>query len=169
MFSTDFAGHLVQRGSSDQNRPSLDIDSGTPTTSSGISPLSPGFSVNLDARSGAGDDKSIIGIASHQDDQSAVIQALQEQIMVARRAWQRQIWELEGQVRDLKAEVEEFRSAENAREYCMACGRGNIGRPATEVIDVSVEDLKKAGVKVGGIVNRPRARTGLGSRFASGT
>lgn len=89
--------------------------------------------------------------------------------MVARRAWQRQIWELEGQVRDLKAEVEEFRSAENAREYCMACGRGNIGRPPTEVIDVSVEDLKKAGVKVGGIVNRPRARTGLGSRFASGT
>lgn len=166
MFSTDFGGHLVHRTSSDQSRPSLDIDSGTPTTSSGISPLSPGFSVDINSRPGY--EKSIVGIASHQDDQSAVIQALQEQIMVARRAWQRQIWELEGQVRDLKAEVEEFRSAEDATEYCTACGRGSMGRPQSE-LEVGVEDLKKAGVQVGGIVNRPRARTGVGSRFASGT
>ncbi|TCD69960.1 hypothetical protein EIP91_005549 [Steccherinum ochraceum] len=165
MFSHDFAGHLV-RTSSDQSRPSLDMDSGTPTTSSGISPLSPGFSVNLDGR--PGDDKAMIGIASPQDDQSAVIQALQEQIMVARRAWQRQIWELEGQVRDLKAEVEEFRAAEHSRDYCSACGRGSVGRPSPDS-EVDMDDLKKAGVKVSGVVNRPRARTGVGSRFASGT
>ncbi|KAH8102505.1 hypothetical protein BXZ70DRAFT_928767 [Cristinia sonorae] len=166
MFSVDFAGHLVHRGSSEQNRPSLDIDSGTPTTSSGVSPLSPGFSMNLDARHG--DEKSVVGIASHQDDQSAVIQALQEQIMVARRAWQRQIWELEGQVRDLKAEVEEFRNAENAKDYCAACGRGDVGRANGEN-KIGMDDLQKAGVKVSGTVNRPRARTGVGSRFASGT
>ena len=88
--------------------------------------------------------------------------------MVARRAWQRQIWELEGQVRDLKAEVEEFRNAENLKDYCPACGRGNVGRPLADA-EVGMEDLKKAGVKVGGVVNRPRARTGVGSRFASGT
>jgi len=88
--------------------------------------------------------------------------------MVARRAWQRQIWELEGQVRDLKAEVEEFRTAEHSKEYCAACGRGSAGRSPDEP-EIDMEDLQKAGVKVGGVVNRPRARTGVGSRFASGT
>ena len=73
-------------------------------------------------------------VAIEQDDrdrdQSSVIQALQEQILSTRRAWQRQIWELEGQVRDLKAEVEELRTAEGSSEYCMACGRGAVGRPS---------------------------------------
>ncbi|THH33541.1 hypothetical protein EUX98_g630 [Antrodiella citrinella] len=165
LFSTDLAGHLIR--TSTEQRPSLDMDSGTPTTSSGISPMSPGFSIHLNNRSGA-DEKSVVGIASHQDDQSAVIQALQEQIMVARRGWQRQIWELEGQVRDLKAEVEEFRNAENLKEYCAACGRGHVGRSPAEP-EIGVEELQKAGVKVSGVVNRPRARTGISSRFASGT
>lgn len=97
------------------------------------------------------------------EDQSSVIRALQEQLITARKAWQRQLWELEGQVNDLKAEVEELRLKDGGQEYCPACGRGGT------LSGVRPEELKKAGVKVGGVVNRPRAKTGVGSRFASGT
>ncbi|KAI0080266.1 hypothetical protein K474DRAFT_1704820 [Panus rudis PR-1116 ss-1] len=166
MFSANFTDHLAP-GRHSNDRPSLEADTGTPTTSTtGISPLSPGFPAQFGNRSS--DEKNpSIAIASPQEDQSSVIQALQEQIVNARRAWQRQIWELEGQVRDLKAEVDGLRSAEEAKEYCPTCGRGAVSNQQ----DVSLDDLKKAGVSVRahGVVNRPRARTGVGSRFASGT
>lgn len=100
------------------------------------------------------------------EDQSSVIRTLQEQIITARKAWQHQLWELEGQVRDLKAEVEELRAKEGGQEYCAACGRGTH---VAQMSGLRLEDLRNAGVKVGGVVNRPRARTGVGSRFASGT
>jgi len=164
LFSKISSEHLLpQDAPSINSRPSLDTDVGTPTTSTtAISPLSPDFPLKISPRSS--DDKpSAVSIA--QDDSSSVIQALQEQIVTARRAWQRHIWELEGQVRDLKAEVEELRATES--EYCSACGRGSIGRPVGDQ-GSRLEDLKKAGVKVG-VVNRPRARTGVVSRFAGGT
>ncbi|KZT05891.1 uncharacterized protein LAESUDRAFT_204736 [Laetiporus sulphureus 93-53] len=162
LFSNTFADRLVSPGGI--SRPSLDTDHGTPTTATtSVSPLSSDFP--LKSCPGESDDK--IASAITQEDQPAVIQALEEQILVARRAWQRQIWELEGQVRDLKAEVDELRAAESASPYCSTCGRGNIGRPGGDSNDC-IEDLKKAGVKVG-VVNRPRARTGISSRFASGT
>ena len=100
------------------------------------------------------------------EDQSSVIRTLQEQIVTARKTWQHQLWELEGQVRDLKAELDELRASDGGQEYCATCGRGT---PAASGAGLRLEDLKKAGVKVGGVVNRPRARTGVGSRFASGT
>ncbi|CAL1695339.1 unnamed protein product [Somion occarium] len=164
MFTKNFSEHLVtDRFSSDQPRPSLETDTGTPTTASAISPRSPAFL----ARSS--DEKHLpIGIASQQDDQSSVIQALQEQIMTARRAWQRQIWELEGQVRDLKAEVDGLRMSDSSQEYCATCGRGSVGRPTVDG-EGKTDDHRKAGGKSGGVVNRPRARTGVGSRFASAT
>ncbi|KAJ3558529.1 hypothetical protein NM688_g876 [Phlebia brevispora] len=163
MFSTDIAGQIDSAGT--DGRPPLDIDSGTPTTTTAaISPRSPDLSLRSEPcpRTGKGDSPIILP----QDDQTSVIQALQEQILTARRAWQRQVWELEGQVRDLKAEVEDLRAKEGAQEYCPACGRGPIVRSVEE--GANIEDLRKAGVKVGGVVNRPRARTGVGSRFASG-
>ncbi|RPD64882.1 hypothetical protein L227DRAFT_495206 [Lentinus tigrinus ALCF2SS1-6] len=174
--STLFTRELKELAVTDGTRPSLEVDTGTPTTATtAISPLSPDFpgTKNLGYGGRSSDEKSghHISIAQDDRDQSSVIQALQEQILSSRRMWQRQIWELEGQVRDLKAEVEELRAADGQSEYCMACGRGSVGRPSQD--DASggrqLEDLKKAGVKVGGVVNRPRARTGVGSRFASGT
>lgn len=141
-------------------RPSLDIDTGTPTTGASlISPRSPPLLYSLDQH--MVDAKSI-----PVEDQSSVIRALQEQIVAARKAWQHQLWELEGQVRDLKAELEELRADDNGQEYCSACGRG---APVASGVGLRLDDLKRAGVKVGGVVNRPRARTGVGSRFASGT
>ena len=196
LFTRELKELAVPATAPDGARPSLeaDTDIGTPTTATtAISPLSPDFP-GMGAKSLAygyggrsSDEKAGLHhgqyhpqyhVAIEQDDrdrdQSSVIQALQEQILSTRRAWQRQIWELEGQVRDLKAEVEELRAAEGSSEYCMACGRGAVGRPSHEGANGNgngrtLEDLRKAGVKVGGVVNRPRARTGVGSRFASGT
>lgn len=161
LFSPSLADQLSPGAMS---RPSLDVDYGTPTTgTTAISPLSPDFPVR--SYPSASDDKNVPMIA--HDDQSPAVQALQEQILMARRAWQRQIWELEGQVRDLKAEVDDLRAEENSAPYCSTCGRGNVGRPNADSGNC-LEDLRKVGVKVG-VVNRPRARTGVGSRFASGT
>ncbi|KAI0721333.1 hypothetical protein C8T65DRAFT_735345 [Cerioporus squamosus] len=175
--STLFTRELKELAVTEGTRPSLEADTGTPTTATtAISPLSPDFpgtkSLGYGGRSS--DEKSghHISIAQDDRDQSSVIQALQEQILSTRRAWQRQIWELEGQVRDLKAEVEELRAADGQSEYCAACGRGGVGHiPSHDDVGNgrTLEGLKKAGVKVGGVVNRPRARTGVGSRFASGT
>lgn len=168
LFTSDIKELAVTDDSSLRWRPSLDVDTGTPTTATtAISPRSPDFP----GYGHSSDEKSAhFSIAQDDRDQSSVIQALQEQILSTRRAWQRQIWELEGQVRDLKAEVEDLRAAESRSEYCITCGRGGVGRPVGN--DASngktLEDLKKVGVKVGGVVNRPRARTGVGSRFASG-
>lgn len=153
---------LAERQSAEANRPSLDVDHGTPTTAtSAISPRSPAFPVR------SSDEKHLpVGIASQQEDQSSVIQALQEQIMTAKKAWQRQIWELEGQVRDLKAEVDTLRASEHSQEYCSACGRGSTAGRSHDDTYLDVGDAT-IGRKAGGVVNRPRARTGVGSRFAS--
>ncbi|KAH9837062.1 uncharacterized protein C8Q71DRAFT_584047 [Rhodofomes roseus] len=160
LFSNNFGEQLV-------SPVTMDSDMGTPTTAAtAISPLSTEFPLQLQGYAGLQEDGKSAPMIS-QDDQSSMVDALQDQILVARRAWQRQIWELEGQVRDLKAEVEELRMTENSAPYCSACGRGNLGRPNADNVGY-VDDLRKAGVKVG-VVNRPRARTGVGSRFASGT
>lgn len=174
--STLFTRELKELAVTDSTRPSLEADTGTPTTATtAISPLSPDFPGMKSPYGGRSSDEKSghhISIAQDDRDQSSVIQALQEQILSSRRMWQRQIWELEGQVRDLKAEVEELRAVDGQSEYCAACGRGGSGHlPAHEDTGNgrTLEGLKKAGVKVGGVVNRPRARTGVGSRFASGT
>ncbi|PIL31648.1 hypothetical protein GSI_06350 [Ganoderma sinense ZZ0214-1] len=174
LFTTELKELADKEDPSLAARPSLDIDTGTPTTATTvISPLSPdfpgvkplGFGRSSDEKSGH------ISIAQEDRDQSSIIQALQEQILSTRRAWQRQIWELEGQVRDLKAEVEELRAAESQSEFCAACGRGAVGRPAApSPNDDSYRTIEDAGSnmkKAGGVVNRPRARTGVGSRFAA--
>lgn len=115
--------------------------------------MTPGFSVRSDGTSGG--DRASVAIGDSED-QSSVIQALQEQIVSARKAWQRHIWELEGQVRDLKAEVDDLRASGNAKGYCQVCGRG---KP---------EEDGHTNTKKVGVVNRPRARTGDAARFGSG-
>jgi hypothetical protein len=114
--------------------------------------MTPGFPLRSDGSTG---DKYSIAVVGSED-QSSVIQALQEQIVSARKAWQQHIWELEGQVRDLKAEVDDLRTAGNEKGYCEVCGRGK-----------PLEDGHITAKKVG-VVNRPRARTGDVARFANG-
>jgi len=158
-FSAQFGEHIIARDS----QPSFEADSDTTSPATAISPFTPGL-VNSFSRSERSSGEKTAPMATISEDQSSVIRALQEQIVSAKKAWQRHIWELEGQVRDLKAEIDDLRMAEKKdEEYCDACGRGKR-RPLAA--DDSTEREAKPELR-GGVVNRPRARTGISSRFGS--
>ncbi|KAF7310792.1 hypothetical protein HMN09_00622200 [Mycena chlorophos] len=148
LFSAHFTDHMVLPDSDSQ--PSLDADADTLSSTSPISltPLTPGTALGRSSADSKGP------MATISEDQSGQIQALQEQLANSKKAWQRHIWELEGQVRDLKAEVNRLQAAETGG-YCDSCGRGKR---------VTGPDPKS----FTGVVNRPRARTGTSSRFGSG-
>ncbi|KAG1825797.1 uncharacterized protein BJ212DRAFT_1316217 [Suillus subaureus] len=125
----------------------LELDTPTSTNSSvaALSPFTPGWSR-------PSDDKS------SPVEQSLVIKALQEQMIAAKNAWQRQVWELQGQVRDLRAGIEDLHAVDEDKGYCEHCGRGG---PREE------REASNAGTKKTGVVDRPRGRTGDTSRFVS--
>jgi hypothetical protein len=146
MFSSQFGDHIIN-----DTRPSLDTDFGTPDSSTNIlSPITPNSLARFELSNGEN---------STSVDQTSP----QQRITSAKLAWQRQVWELECQVRDLKAELEEFRASSAGGDYCNACGRGDHkdapagGRPSGDI----------QGIKSHSVINRPRARTGTSSRFAS--
>ena len=132
--------------------PETELELDTPTSTSTISStaaLSP-FTSGSERPS---DDKPL------SVDQSEVIKALQEQIISSKKAWQRQVWELQGRVRDLTAEVEELRAADKDKGYCEHCGRGDPQRDCGKLC----AEPKKVSV-----MHRPRGRIGNAARFASG-
>ncbi|KAI0051710.1 hypothetical protein FA95DRAFT_1675738 [Auriscalpium vulgare] len=157
IFSAHFADHIVE----DESPGEMDPDTGTST--SGFSPLSLDYAM----RSSEKPPTSMV----HGDDPNIIIQALQEQITSTRKAWQHQIWELEGQVRDLRAEVDDFRAKEATGERCVLCGQTGAPLGARESRVNSRATTPSSGGHDGrhGVVNRPRARTGVGTRFGSGT
>lgn len=141
MFSAQFGDHMLSRDPVS----SLNDDSDTSLSpNTALSPVTPNRPDRLD------DDQStsILPVGSY--DQSSIIRALQEQIVTVKKAWQQQLWELEGQVRDLKAEVEELRSG-STTEFCQACGAAK-------------QPPQKAELRAKGIINRHKAQTGV-SRF----
>ncbi|EPQ60540.1 hypothetical protein GLOTRDRAFT_52805 [Gloeophyllum trabeum ATCC 11539] len=158
-FSAHFSDHLLPDPNDRSPNRDSDLDLDTPTTmntavtspSISSSPLGYGFP-SIDSVPG----NKGVSVAVPGEDQSAVIQALQEQIISARKGWQMQIWELEGQVRELKAELDQLRATGNSNNngYCEMCGRGSAA-PGE-----SGHDGGKATV-----INRPRAPTGIGGRF----
>ncbi|KAJ7076572.1 hypothetical protein B0H15DRAFT_955584 [Mycena belliarum] len=159
LFSAHFGEHIVAHDP-DVHQPGLDADGDTLSSMSAstvVSPITPGLLLGR----GSGDKAPMATIS---EDQSALVQSLQDQIVSAKKAWQRHIWELEGQVRDLKAEVDGLRTADGER-YCDACGRG---RPdgagpahAHSGGPVAAYEHKP------GVINRPRARTGTSARYGS--
>lgn len=148
LFSAHFGDHIVATDSR-SSAETTDLD--TPRSPSPIGPMSP-----TTPGSFARTSNDPMAIMSGSGDQS-IVKGLQEQLQSAitvKKAWQRQIWELEGQVRDLKAELEESRS-KHSDTYCPSCGRGEKQEaPISTPIG-------------GGVVNRPRARTGTSSRFGN--
>lgn len=78
------------------------------------------------------------------------IRVLQNEMVSTKKAWQRHIWVLESQVRDLKTELEGLKAKDNG-EYCDKCGRGSRPRPQVST----------------SVVDRPRARTGTSFRFVN--
>ncbi len=144
VFSAHFADHIMSLGSPSTSTSTTQTDSSsTRAGGSGGSNLSP-----LAIEPSFDDEKH----ALTDDDPYVIIQQLQEQLRSTRKAWQHQIWELEGQVRDLRAEIDEMRLKELRGERCLLCGRS---------------DEPDQDVGGHGVVDRPRARTGVGTRFAA--
>ncbi|KAH9064281.1 hypothetical protein EDB87DRAFT_1600184 [Lactarius vividus] len=147
VFSAHFADHIV---STDSSPSSAQLD--TSSTATAHSP-----------RSASSAQRSFDEKVASDDDPYFVIQQLQEQMKSTRKAWQHQIWELEGQVRDLRAEIDDMRIKEARGERCLLCGReGEPDRSAGEA-------PRPAAVSRPGVVDRPRARTGVGTRFGAAT
>lgn len=149
LFSAHFGDHIVLN-----SQPGLETDVSTPRSSSptGItSPMTPGSFSRPSA-------EHITLLTGATDDQSSVVRALQDQFTSAKKTWQRQVFELEGQIRDLKAELEDRKAVDQEHGYCDSCGRGrelyhhHDDAPFTKPV---------------GVVNRPRARTGNTSRFGN--
>ncbi|KAL0951369.1 hypothetical protein HGRIS_008070 [Hohenbuehelia grisea] len=179
VFSAKFGEHLAAGASHEHPlpSPSYDTDGPSPTTASTLvspSPVTPvglgrpdtartvrkassdNGSVSLVGGGGGGRAVSAGGLSIEAEEAHMTIRTLQDQIVAAKQAWQRQIWELEGQVRDLKAEVEDMRVAGKERGVCEMCGRG-----AGAVAEGDGEQV--------GVVNRPRPRTNNVARFGNGS
>jgi len=156
VFSSQFADHLLDAENKSPSEPALDADSGTPTTttgSGGISPLSPDSVSPRDPRGEISRSMTVASAKSNSEDsQPDVIRALQGQIFGAREDWQRHIWELESQIRDLKTEIKEIRRSENSGRYCEVCGRGRKKSG-------SVTHHRTPGIPGTAVGHRPRAYT----------
>jgi len=141
LFSSHFEEHL----SKENSRPSLETDTSTLRSPSCYSPATP--------RSiGQFGNEKIRTISTENGDQSALVKALQEQVASSSHGWQRQVRELEDQIRDLKAQLDELNG-----NPCETCGRGlhpNVGFDVAQQTKTS-------------IVNRSRARNP--TRFGKST
>lgn len=139
LFSSHFEEHLAK----DDSRPSLETDSSTLRSPSCYSPVTP--------RSiGQYGSEKIRNTSTENDDQPTLVKALQEQLTSSNHAWQSQVRELEGQIRDLKAQLDGLNG-----NPCETCGRGlrlNVGFETKTSIS-----------------NRPKARMGNPTRFGKST
>jgi len=152
VFSSHFANHIVSLDS-----PSASQTDSSSTTAGGSSASSPlpterSFDEKLAAVAGAA-----------EDDPYVIIQQLQEQMKSTRKAWQHQIWELEGQVRDLRAEIDGMRLKELRGDRCLLCGRSDEADQGAGAGEAS----RSTSGSRRGVVDRPRARTGVGTRFGA--
>lgn len=140
LFGDHFGDHIVDT-ESDESGPSSEMDSATPRSSSPA--LTPVSATQASYEQPAK--------YSSLDNQVSVVRSLQEELATAKEAWQLRIGKLEGQVRDLKATVEELKSSD-IKDCCQSCGRTTIAT---------------APPRLESVVHRPRARTGTSSRFTN--
>lgn len=99
---------------------------------------------------------SVAAFAPHIviDSETSTVKILQEHLDSTNKMWQKRVWELEKQITQLKNEVAELKKGEMHEK----------GRPfllPSHQYQSSVESI-------GGVMNRPRARTGGSSRFVNG-
>ncbi|KAG5652303.1 hypothetical protein H0H81_005525 [Sphagnurus paluster] len=153
IFSAQF-GDLTQ-----DSQPSLETDIDTSTNV--FSPVTPGSGSRHGSDPSSSDNKPTI-MTTISEDQCSILKALQDEMLNAKKAWQRQIWELEGQVRDLKTEIEDLRKAGSGADYCQTCGRG--APPVAQ----GRQGIEGQETKCSNVMDRPRARTGSSSRFGTG-
>ena len=144
VFSAHFADHIMP----------LDSSPTTQTDSSGITAAGSSSLSSPSARYPSEEKYAT------EDDPYLTIHQLQEQMKSIRKAWQHQIWELEGQVRDLRAEIDDMRSKELRGERCILCGRTDEHGEGRGEVSESTGSRH-------GVVDRPRARVGVGTRFGA--
>ncbi|KAF8167769.1 hypothetical protein B0H34DRAFT_29266 [Crassisporium funariophilum] len=144
LFSAQFGEHIVLNT---EPRSSDETELDTPRSLSPNGPVTPWSHPRTS-------NEQALGSAGY-DDQSSLVRSLQEQLNTSKKAWQRHIWELEGQVRDLKIELDDLKTTNND-EHCQSCGRGKIQK-----------DAPLSALPGGSVVHRPRARTGTSSRFGN--
>ncbi|KAF8560243.1 hypothetical protein OG21DRAFT_1502572 [Imleria badia] len=152
--STSFSSHFADMvaGAGEGRQRDVHTPSSAASSNTALSPFTP-------VSTRRSDDASATAVET-PGEEYLTIQGLQDQLVTAKKAWQQQIRELRGQIRDLTSELEGLRAADN-QEYCEACGRGESRKRFASPSD---EQQRKKD----GMVNRPRARTGDTARFASG-
>ena len=150
LFSSHFEGHLCK----EESRPSLETDTSTLRSPSCYSPATP--------RSiGLFNNEKVRKTSADNIDQSAVIKALQAHLASAELAWQTQIQELEGQVRDLKAQLDDLNAAAN-QDPCEVCGTGLRQNNGLGRIQGGIAQQTKTS-----IAHKLRARAGISTRFGN--
>lgn len=149
-FSSHFAG--IVAGVVEELQHDVHTPSSAASSCTALSPFTP-------VSTRRSDDASTAAVET-PGEAHLTIKGLQDQFMSAKKAWQQQIWELRGQIRDLTSELDDLRAVDH-QVYCEVCGRGEPQRRHASPSDE--QQPKKVS-----IVNRPRARTGDTSRFASG-
>ena len=150
--SASFSSHFADMVAGEERRRDVHTPSSAASSNTALSPFTP-------VSTRRSDDASATAVEA-PGEEYLTIKGLQDQLVTAKKAWQQQIWELRGQIRDLTSELEGLREADN-QEFCEVCGRGE---PRKHHASPSDEQLRKKG----SMVNRPRARTGDTARFASG-
>ncbi|KAH0838204.1 hypothetical protein J3R83DRAFT_6456 [Lanmaoa asiatica] len=152
--STSFSSHFadIVAGAVEELQHDAHTPSSAASSSTALSPFTP-------VSTRRSDDASTTAVET-SGEEYLTIKGLQDQLVFTKKAWQQEIWELHGQIRDLTSELEDLRAADH-QVYCEVCGRGEPQRRHASPLDE--QQPKKVG-----IVNRPRARTGDTARFASG-
>ncbi|TFK30781.1 hypothetical protein FA15DRAFT_662831 [Coprinopsis marcescibilis] len=153
LFSAQFGEHIIPEFQSNASGSVTDVE--TPTTSSPqtiVSPLTPAPTETF--------------LKPDSEDQSTTIKALRAQLSSLKATSERQIWELEGQVRELKGELEGLRMEHrDSSSHCNECGRGIwTASPRSNSPPSSGVNTPNSGRSV---INRPRAKTGTSSRFVN--
>ncbi|KAJ3564976.1 hypothetical protein NP233_g7935 [Leucocoprinus birnbaumii] len=93
-----------------------------------------------------------------ETEETSTIRVLQEHLDNTNKMWQKRVWDLESEVRALKNELAEVKLL--SKSSCEKCGGKGSGVPPVPPLPTLRPD--------GGILNRPRAKTGSSARFVNG-
>ncbi|KIJ45143.1 hypothetical protein M422DRAFT_251336 [Sphaerobolus stellatus SS14] len=164
---TDILGDLSSPPPADQSFPSSRSNPSPRTPNIGSSPTLPAFEASRSNSMSTASDYPLTPTNTHPlpniptlsspssstsyENPNAVIASLQTEMANLRKIHQRQVWELEGQVRDLKEEMEQLR---NTGE-CEVCGADKQERRMTMMRAKS--GRPRAGTTVS-VVDRPRPK-----------
>ncbi|KAF9455052.1 hypothetical protein P691DRAFT_754169 [Macrolepiota fuliginosa MF-IS2] len=107
-------------------------------------------------------------VVRENSEATTAIKVLQEHLDNTNKMWQKRVWDLESQIRELKNEVADLKKIRNEGEktFCETCGERSAEVGGAQS---SQPQQRSMGHKSGGsVMSRPRARTGSSARFVNG-